>query len=337
MQHITFEGTHFEIGFHWGSLLAKRGIFILERIPFPLTEERAAFAEHCLPAYQAYFPQILEEIQGIALGQGCSALSLQAALFSMYALPPACHCSCFAVSYEEHILFGRNSDFLTGLEGDCSNMLYRFPRESNSYSFMGDTTSFIQMEDGVNKAGLAVGLASIYPPSIQPGMNAGMLLRFFLEKCATVQEALEWSARLPIASAQTFTIADRTGKIAQLECFAEGIEARFPTEERPFVCGANLFHAPSLREKNVPAIDTWQAQRRYETMECFLSRSAREMDLAAAQGLLAGEHGFLCQYDPSTGRDTLWSVAADLEQGLLFRAEGNPSRCAFTRDGHFCW
>ncbi len=118
MQHITFEGTHFEIGFHWGSLLAKRGIFILERIPFPLTEERAAFAEHCLPAYQAYFPQILEEIQGIALGQGCSALSLQAALFSMYALPPACHCSCFAVSNEEHILFGRNSDFLTGLEGD---------------------------------------------------------------------------------------------------------------------------------------------------------------------------------------------------------------------------
>lgn len=163
-------------------------------------------------------------------------------------------------------------------------------------------------------------------------MNAGMLLRFFLEKCATVQEALEWSARLPIASAQTFIIADRTGEIAQLECFAGGIETRFPTEERPFVCGANLFHTPSLREKNVPAIDTWQAQRRYETMECFLSRSAREMDLAAAQGLLAGEHGFLCQYDPSTGRDTLWSVAADLGQGLLYRAEKNPSRCAFKRD-----
>ena len=119
---------------------------------------------------------------------------------------------------------------------------------------------------------------------------------------------------------------------ARCFCYAGGIEARFPTEERPFVCGANLFHAPSLREKNVPAIDTWQAQRRYETMDCFLSRCAREMDLAAAQGLLAGEHGFLCQYDPSTGRDTLWSVAADLGQGLLYRAEENPSLCAFKRD-----
>lgn len=250
----------------------------------------------------------------------------------MYALPPACHCSCFAVSNEEHILFGRNSDFLTGLERDCSNMLYRFPRKSNSYSFMGDTTSFIQMEDGVNKAGLAVGLASIYPPSIQPGMNAGMLLRFFLEKCATVQEVLEWSARLPIASAQTFTLADRTGEIAQLECFARGIEVQFPTEERPFVCGTNLFHAPSLREKNVPAIDTWQAPQRYETMERFLSTAAKIMDLERAQGLLAGKQGFLCQYDPSTGRDTLWSVAADLGQGLLYRAEENPSLCAFKRD-----
>ena len=167
MQHITFEGTHFEMGFHWGSLLAKRGIFILERIPFPLTEERAAFAEHCLPAYQAYFPQILEEIQGIALGQGCSALSLQAALFSMYALPPACHCSCFAVSNEEHILFGRNSDFLTGLERDCSNMLYRFPRESNSYSFMGDTTSFIPNGGRRQRSGAGCGagvhLSLLYP------------------------------------------------------------------------------------------------------------------------------------------------------------------------------
>lgn len=249
MQHITFEGTHFEIGFHWGSLLAKRGIFILERIPFPLTEERAAFAEHCLPAYQAYFPQILEEIQGIALGQGCSALSLQAALFSMYALPPACHCSCFAVSNEEHILFGRNSDFLTGLEGDCSNMLYRFPRESNSYSFMGDTTSFIQMEDGVNEAGLAVGLASIYPPSIQPGMNAGMLLRFFLEKCATVQEALEWPARLPIASAQTFTIADRTGKIPSWSALPEGRKCGSPRRNAPLSVAPTCFTPPVFGRK----------------------------------------------------------------------------------------
>lgn len=112
----------------------------------------------------------------------------------MYALPPACHCSCFAVSNKEHILFGRNSDFLTGLEGDCSNMLYRFPRESNSYSFMGDTTSFIQMEDGVNKAGLAVGLASIYPPSIQPGMNAGMLLRIFSWRSAPPSKRC-WNGR----------------------------------------------------------------------------------------------------------------------------------------------
>ena len=76
------------------------------------------------------------------------------------------------------------------------------------------------MEDGVNEKGLAAGLTSVYPPSgasgplIAPGMNAGLLLRFFLERCASVEEALVWLKRLPVSSAQTFTLADAGGKIA---------------------------------------------------------------------------------------------------------------------------
>lgn len=116
MYHAHLKGTHYEIGFHWGSLLEKHGHFILNNLPFPIKKERKAFALACVPVYQKYFPEILEEIQGLADGQHCEAEMLQAVLFSMYAMPPACHCSCFAVADHETILFGRNSDFLTELE-----------------------------------------------------------------------------------------------------------------------------------------------------------------------------------------------------------------------------
>ena len=98
MDHISLRGTHYEAGLQWGRTLAKRGYFLLAELPFPLTRERRDFGSACLPIYQACFPEILEEIEGLALGQSCPAEELQAVLFSMYALPPACHCSCFAVS-----------------------------------------------------------------------------------------------------------------------------------------------------------------------------------------------------------------------------------------------
>ena len=52
MYHAHLKGTHYEIGFHWGSLLEKHGHFILNNLPFPIKKERKAFALACVPVYQ---------------------------------------------------------------------------------------------------------------------------------------------------------------------------------------------------------------------------------------------------------------------------------------------
>ena len=54
MYHARFSGSHYEIGFRWGSQLAKHANYILNNIPFPITEERIRFAKDCLPIYQEY-------------------------------------------------------------------------------------------------------------------------------------------------------------------------------------------------------------------------------------------------------------------------------------------
>ena len=333
MYHVRFKGNHYEIGFRWGSLLAKHGKIILDYIPFPITEKRMEFANQCLPVYQEYFPQIVMEIQGLSDGQKCSVEQLQAVLFSMYAIPPACSCSCFAVANGEHILVGRNSDFLTELEKDNKNVIYQF--SSNSYSFTGNTTSFIQMEDGVNEKGLAIGLTSVYPPSIQPGMNAGLLLRFFLEKCQTVEEVIQWTEKLPISSAQTFTVADSIGDIAVLECCADSLQVMRPISDAPYVCATNLFHSDKLASKNLPDIDSWEAEPRYQTMVQALEHKAAQMGPEDAKELLAGKSGFLCQYDRETGKDTVWSVVYDLKNHRIYRPEVYPPHCCFREDNRF--
>ena len=118
MYHAHFRGTHYEAGFRWGSLLLKHKNIILENIPFEITQERIDYALSCLPIYEKYYHEIMEEIQGLADGQQCDVRILQAVLFSMYSMPPSCNCSCFAFTTEHEILLGRNSDFLTEIE--CS-------------------------------------------------------------------------------------------------------------------------------------------------------------------------------------------------------------------------
>lgn len=333
MYHGRFHGTHYDIGYRWGALLAKHGKYILDNIGFPITQERLDFSANCLPAYQTCFPEILEEIKGLADGQGCDEKKLQAFLFSMYAMPPQPHCSCFAVSNGDQILFGRNSDFLTALEKSNMNVIYRF--DGDSYSFTGNTTAFLQMEDGVNEHGLAIGLTSVYPPAIRPGMNAGMLLRYFLEKCKSVQEVIAQIQRLPIASAQTFTMADTSGEIAVVECYCDGLEIIRPSVDRPFVCETNAFHAPTMQQLNMPDLDNWDAEPRYQTMINALSSFADSISFENAANLLSGKLGFLCQYDRTTGKDTVWSVIYDLKNRRLFRTEANPARLIFKEDLRF--
>ncbi len=333
MYHETFKGSPYEMGFRWGSRLAANGNFILENLGFPITRERLGFAANCFPVYQKYFPEILEEIQGIADGQHCPAETLHGFLFGMYAIPPACLCSCFAVSTKSRILFGRNSDFLTVLKKTNQNVIYRFS-SGTSFSFTGNTTAFVQMEDGINEWGLALGLTSVYPHAARPGMNAGLLLRFFLEKCSTTEEVLAYIQKLPISSAQTFTIADALGSIALVECNGEKVTVIRPGLH-PFVCATNLFHAPEMTAYNNLKIDNWDAERRFQTMNRFLAARSSQMNRKDALDLLSGREGFLCQYDTRTGKDTVWSVIYDLKNREIFRAEGNPGRKQFRKDERF--
>ena len=335
MYHNRFKGEHYDIGFQWGSLLKKYGNFILEMIDFPIDEARMEFAADCLPVYQEYFPEILEEIRGIGEGQGCSVEKLQTFLFSMYAMPPACCCSCFAVANGNEILFGRNSDFLVRLEKSNKNVIYRF--SSDSYSFTGNTTAFVEMEDGVNEHGLAVGLTSVYPRVIRPGLNAGMLLRLFLEKCRSTDEVIKMINQVPVSSSQTFTIADTTGDIAVVECNAEKAEVIRPVPEKTYVCAANIFHSRAMENCAAAEADNWDAQPRYETMVKALDEKADMMEKSHAMELLSGKDGFICQYDRRTGKDTVWSVIYDLKAREIFRVEGNPGRKSFRKDARFCF
>ena len=329
MYHGRFKGTHYEAGFKWGSQLRKNGK-ILDFCPtYELTEEKYSFAKACIKEYEKYFPEVLDEIQGIADGNEVPVETLQAMLFSMYCFTFDNKCTCFAISTGSEIIFARNSDFLVSLEKLYMNCLYDLRK---GYSFNGNTTAFVEMEDGVNQYGLAVGLTFIYPMLRKPGFNSGMLTRFLLEKCKTTYEALEVLKQLPIASAQTLTIADKRGDIAVVECNPEKIVIIGAKEKYNFVATANNFNSAGMKMYRNPDIDDWYSDKRYNTVYTALETRVEEYSIEFAQRLLSGEYGFMCQYDRKKDADTVWSVIYDLKRNEIWRVEGNPGRKGFKQD-----
>lgn len=329
MYHIRMKGSHYEAGFKFGSTLKKNGIIFNSCPTFDITENMIAFTKECLPIYQHHYPEILDEIKGMADGQGISFEFLSTLLCSMYCFSPDHHCSCFAISNGDSMLLARNSDFLVSLEKLYMNCLYSL---NDSYAFNGNTTAFIEMEDGMNEHKLAIGFTFVYPTKTKPGINAGLLLRMMLEKCKNVDEAIKLLETVPIASQQTYTLIDATGKIVVIECNCDHVICLYPNINEDFVCTANSFNSESLSTYNKPTnFDDWSAVLRYQTMYEALQKTSNKT-LTFAQHLLSGKYGFICQYDRKKNADTVWSCIYDVKHGQVFRVEGNPSRKTFLED-----
>lgn len=332
MYHVKFKGTHYEAGYKWGALLEKNGIKLNHCATYEVDNTRLKFGKECRELFEKYYPEIIEEVKGIADGNNTSFEYLCGMLFSMYCFGFDNKCTCFAINNKDQILFGRNSDFLVSLEKLYMNCIYRL---NDVYAFNGNTTAFIQMEDGVNEEGLAVGLTFVYPKLVKPGFNAGILVRYILEKCKTTQEAIATIKTLPIASQQTITLVDKNGDIAVIECNCEKVIIIRPASGEDFVATANNFNSREMEIYQTNQIDDWRACERYETAKNALSNNKDQYSLDFAMNLLGGKYGFMCQYDRKTNADTVWSVVYDLKNNQIWRVEGNPGRKKFKLDTRF--
>lgn len=329
MYHGRFKKSHYEAGYNWGNLLYKNGKNIDQTPTFKITEERKAFAGECLPIYEKYYPKVLEEIKGLADGQKGRYEDFYTFLLSMYCFEFNNHCTCFAFKDKDNLIFGRNSDFLVALEKLYMNCLYKLNR---GYGFNGNTTAFIEMEDGINEHGLAVGLTFIYPKIIKAGFNSGMLVRYLLEKCKTTSEVIESLNMIPIASQQTLSVIDNAGNFAVIECNCSHIEIIKPAGHNCFIVATNSFVSQKMAEYNNHAIDNWHSDERYSVAYNVLKENRNHFSVGLARDILSGKHGFMCQYKRNKGADTVWSVIYDIKNKKIFRAEGNPSRKKFVED-----
>jgi predicted choloylglycine hydrolase len=85
------------------------------------------------------------------------------------------------------------------------------------------------LSDGVNAAGLSVALAFGGRSEVARGFGVTTILRYVLETCATVGQALAVLARVPSHMAYNVTLADRHAATATVELMPGGGARRMPS------------------------------------------------------------------------------------------------------------
>lgn len=321
MEMIQCSGSYYEIGFQRALALKKKGLFAPKRFAGCFHEKRYAYAKACETIYATYDPDLLEEMHGFCDALAYSYTELCAFLFGMYAMHADAFCSCVALRHEGETILGRNSDFLKVIAPYAIHELIKD-------RYRGNTTAFIELEDGMNVHGLAIGLTHIRPVRITPGYNAGLMIRHLLAHCETIKEAIAECRRLPIGSSFTLTMADRFGDIAMLECCCDHIAVE---QNAPFVYAVNRFHHSEMESYQFPeSLDDLQSSERRSTLHHALS--AYEVhDLSFLQHLLQGKYGFLCQYPSFCPANTLWSAIYSCHQGITYLCDGNPAHNPYQR------
>ena len=328
MFHPRLKGVHYDMGLKVGKALKKKDVDIDQFID--LNRFQKDLGKKSQIILSQVFPEVCDEIRGLIDGLNYPYEEFASWLLCMgccYEPREPTGCTTFCFIHKNSVFYGRNNDLPPFLKKRSASILYQ---PHNGHAFIGTTSSMINLEEGLNEHGLAVAMEFIVPTRIVPGINSVFLVRYLLEKCETTKEAINALKGLPIASACNIVLADKAGDMVVAECTPEKIFLRRPEPGENFLVAANHFTSKGMSCYNACMI--YSSDVRYETASNALKNMDTLDPVEKAKNILGGKHGFMCQYHRALHFETIWSSVFDISQGRIYRAEGDPSRCAFKED-----
>ncbi len=328
MYKPRLSGSHRDMGFHYGSMLRKKGVDLFSILP--RTQQRLEMGRACMDYCRGIYPQIVDEIEGMAEGLDLPELEFATFILTAGAYSFEVGCTAFAFRGGKDVYVTRNHDMFVQLKKTTEATLCR-PEEGAWFLAHGD--GLIGKEDGINEHGFAVGMTFVAPTAIRPGMNFMVLVRWLLETCSTVAEGLEKLATVKVVTSQCLLLADSSGDMAVVELSPDARAVRRAGPGEEFIVATNQFNDPSMRIYDNRPIPNWyHTTDRFETVTSALA-TATDRDRLLGPKIASGRTpGFVCGYERSLKFDTLWSVCYCLNDLSVLRAEGNPARVRFKED-----
>jgi len=318
----TFKGSFFEIGKQQGGIYRQNGLNLAS-----VKVNQKIVAEQ-LKIYQKHYPQLLEEIEGIAVGGNFDKekllylyLAVEIVGFAnRFKMPLSC--TIFGVTSSNGTFVGRNLDWLPITE----KVMELHKREAEgcykllavSDMFIGNPSDVEQKFllydtiDVINEKGLFVGITFAYGNTWSYGLSWKELTRIIGERCATVDEALEIFKSIPVSVPKNFFIADKTGKMVAVEHNSDKYKVVYPKDNV-------LIHTNHYLDPELVKIDRVMTEtpthntfiRYYETLQ-KVNEMKDKFQQSDVIKILGNPNLYVCQDHEIR---TIWTLALDMEKG----------------------
>lgn len=317
MNQLSLQGSYFDMGFQYGKFLEKVD-FRLPKITKKDRELGLASKEHVA----AIFPEYLEELQGIAKAASLDFDSLCA--FSLV-IQQQTSCSMFAINTDKGVFFGRNYDMYYSFKKYLETT-YCVP--AGGYGSVAHADIFVGREDGINEKGLGVAQSGIVS-YLKPGLSFWVSVRYILDKCRSVKEAVDFLIDIPHYSTMTFLLAEPSGTMAVVEIGPKD-ETVIREPDQNFLVSTNHYNHPKMQK--VKIYEPPDSKTRYNYIIKALSETPKNVNEKYIQKILASHEGLVCSHRDNINLGTLWSVVFNLKTLDIWRAEGHPCTSEYRKD-----
>jgi predicted choloylglycine hydrolase len=343
MYHPRLKGCHYKMGQKMGNIFKKYNAkFLIKLDPFQIR-----FGKESTKLLKQFFPEAADEIKGIT-----DVLGINNELFASWMMCMGCcldiqnedftevrGCTVFSFIKNNLVYYARNNDLPPFLR-KISKSIYYKPENKNS--FILNTSSFVNGEEGINQYGLVVAMTFVMPKpgEIIPGINSVFLVRYLLENCRTVDEGINILKKLPIASSCNIILTDKSKKMLVAECNPLKIHIRHPEKSKngkPFTIAVNHFTSEEMWQHDASSRNIYFSKIRYQTVYDALKNMDYNDGVKHSINILSGKYGFICQYDKKLNFDTIWSSVFNISDNKIYIAEGNPKKNKYKEDIRLGW
>ncbi len=341
--HVLVAGGPFERGRQHGAQAGDLIAYHLRRLTAALGQPQPGAAgplsrEHLLaralrflPAYERFAPDLVEEIRGVAAGARISFAEALLLNVRGEVLGVADEgCTAFAVgcslTADGGVLAGQNSDQAAW---NLEVMVVLSVRPDHGPPALLCTHAGLIGYHGCNAAGVGQ-FANAVPASGRRGRGMPhYLMKRRLLAQASVDDCLAVMRQVMVASPGNYVLADRGGRLLDVELTTEAVETLAPQGD--MIVHANHYEHPRLHAYNAAMKRLSGSAGRAARLAALIGRQAGRVTVASMQAALADQASqpeAICSDDGSHGM-TVASLVAEVDHGRLHVARGGAARGRF--------
>lgn len=280
MNLISLRGSHYDIGYEHGKILAKEiskfcNVFNEKLAANDISRDTAVkIAKEFGKCTENYAPGLLEEIKGIADGSGMKYETILA-LNCMFEIPRIIgkkeihYCTVWAVTDGKECMAVQNLD-LANEYGELMTLMRIAPNGEKAVLLLVMPGMVGMM--GMNEDGLSFSGTTVSSRDVRYGVPKPFLGRSILHRCSNVTEAREALMAAPRTTGGNAMLSDASGDVQIIECSAAKCALMNP--HNGFVASTNHYTDDELYGLSPP--DTTSSEARLLRVNWLLKHSDKK-------------------------------------------------------------